>query len=222
MRTISPPWACYLGHTLAGTFWVQRWQSWCKLQSVKIFFSASFLFSQQNRPPFYCWHNHDFHINIFIHLIHVVKQMHKMSGKYLKNISLKSIFLFPCIIFKVNCQLWGSVMPSCNITPYQWCVYWLLGLSEDLREELKINKRASVRLYSFSSPLTACRPSKYPVLASVQSTNSTNVFTLWCKGIMEIKILGIHNLISMLNGQLSWISRCTMMCQALNFICVYN
>ena len=24
--------------------------------------------------------------------------------------------------------------------PYQWCVYWLLGLSEDLREGLKINK----------------------------------------------------------------------------------
>ena len=31
-------------------------------------------------------------------------------------------------------------MPSCNITPYQWCVYWLLGLSEDLRKGLKINK----------------------------------------------------------------------------------
>ena len=31
-------------------------------------------------------------------------------------------------------------MPSCNTTPYQWCVYWLLGLSEDLRERLKIEK----------------------------------------------------------------------------------
>ena len=75
--------------------------------------------------------------------MHVVKQMHKMNGKYLKKykISLKSFFfLFPCIISKVNFQLWGSEMPSCNITPYQWCVYWLLGLSEDLREGLKINK----------------------------------------------------------------------------------
>ena len=31
-------------------------------------------------------------------------------------------------------------MTSCNVTPYQWCLYWLLGLSEDLREGLKINK----------------------------------------------------------------------------------
>ena len=54
---------------------------------------------------------------------------------------MRSIFfLFPCIIFKVNFQLWGSEMPSCSITPYQWCVYWLLGLSEYLREGLKINK----------------------------------------------------------------------------------
>ena len=108
-------------------------------QSVKELFSASLLFSKPNRPPFYCWHNHDCHINTFMHFIHIVKQMHKMSEKYLqkKKISLKIFFVFPCIIFKVNCQLWGWEMPSCNITPYQWCVYWLLGLSEDLREGLK-------------------------------------------------------------------------------------
>ena len=53
---------------------------------------------------------------------------------------MKFFFLFPCIIFKVNFQLRGSEMPSCNITPCGWCVYWLLGLSEDLRERLKINK----------------------------------------------------------------------------------
>ena len=34
----------------------------------------------------------------------------------------------------------GSEMPPCNITLYQWCVYWLLGSSKDLREGLKINK----------------------------------------------------------------------------------
>ena len=31
-------------------------------------------------------------------------------------------------------------MPPCNITLYQWCVYWLLSSSKDLREGLKINK----------------------------------------------------------------------------------
>ena len=96
-------------------------------QSVQKIFSASLLVSKQNRLRFYSWHDHDFHINTFIRLIHVVKQVHKISGKCLKTntkISLKNIFLFPCIIFKVNFQSWGSEMPSCNITPYQWCVYW--------------------------------------------------------------------------------------------------
>ena len=40
-----------------------------------------------------------------------------------------------------------------------------------------LNKqRGSVRPYWLSSPLTAFRPPKYPVSASVQSTNSTKVF----------------------------------------------
>ena len=111
-------------------------------QSAKKLFSASLPFSKWNWP-FYSWHNHDFHIHTFIHFIHAVKQMHKMSGKFLeKNTKLawKYFFLFPCIIFKGNFQLWGSEMPSCNTTSYQWCVYRLLGLSEDLREVLKINK----------------------------------------------------------------------------------
>ena len=55
-------------------------------QSVKKSFSASLLFSKQNRPLFYSWHNHDFHINTFIHFIRIVKEMHKMSGKYLEKI----------------------------------------------------------------------------------------------------------------------------------------
>ena len=37
-------------------------------------------------------------------------------------------------------------------------------------------QRASVSPYWLSSPLTACRPPEYPVSASVQSTNSTQVF----------------------------------------------
>ena len=60
-------------------------------------FSASLLFSQQNPPPFYSWHNQNFHINTFIHFIHVVKQMHKMSGKYLNKkykISFKKYFFY--------------------------------------------------------------------------------------------------------------------------------
>ena len=123
--------------------WSRRTVNLSVKQSVKKLFSASLLFSKQNRPPFYSWHNHDFHRNTSIHFIHSVKQMHKMIRKYLKKntkLAGKVFFLFPCIIFKVNFQLWGTEMPSCNITLYQWCVYWLLGLSEDLREGLKINK----------------------------------------------------------------------------------
>ena len=37
-------------------------------------------------------------------------------------------------------------------------------------------QRACVRLYWLLAPLTACRHPKYPVSASVQSTNSTKVF----------------------------------------------
>ena len=55
-------------------------------------------------------------------------------------IDFKNIFFYSLYHFQVNFQLWGSEMPSCNMIPYQWCVYWLLGLSEDLREGLKINR----------------------------------------------------------------------------------
>ena len=62
-------------------------------------------------------------------------------------------------------------MPSCNITPYQWCVHSLLGLSEDLRGDSKILSpplRSSLKpslnkgplllyLYWLPSLLTACR-----------------------------------------------------------------
>ena len=113
------------------------------MRASKNYFRPPYFFQNKIGLFFYSWYNHDFHINTFIHFIHIVKQMHKMSVKYLKTntkLASKVIFLFPCIIFKVNFQLWDSEMPSCNITPYQWCVYWLLGLSKDLREGLKINK----------------------------------------------------------------------------------
>ena len=139
-------------------------------QSVKKLFSASLLFSKQNRPPFHSWHNHDFHINNFIHFIHVVKQMHKMSEKYLKKntkLAWKVFFWSPVSFSKsIFNYEWGSGMPSCNITPYQWCVYWLLGFKWRPAGGTQNKQRASVRLYWLSSPLTACRPPKYPVSAS--------------------------------------------------------
>ena len=79
-------------------------------QSVKKSFSFPLLFSKQNRPPFHSWHNHDFHINTFIHFIHVIKQMHKMSGKYPKKkykISVKSIFSIPLYHFQSQFSIMG-------------------------------------------------------------------------------------------------------------------
>ena len=106
--------------------------------------------------------------------------MHKMSGKYLEKkykIRLKSIFLIPCIIFKVNFQLWVGLRNA--ILQYNtlsmMCIL-ATGLKWRPQGETQNKERASVRLYWLSSPLTACRPPKYPVSASVQSTNSTKVF----------------------------------------------
>ena len=89
-------------------------------------FSASLLVSKQNQLPFNSWHNHDFHMNTSnVHTTDTrCKTRAQNKWKMPEKNSLKNIFLFPCIIFKVNFQLWGSEMPSCNITPYQWCVYW--------------------------------------------------------------------------------------------------
>ena len=101
--------------------------------------------------------------------------MHKMSGKYLKKkkykISLKSIFfLFPCIIFKVNFQLWG------HYNTLSMMGILVTGLKWRPQGGIQNKQIASVRLYWHSSPLTACGPLTYPVSASVQSTNSTKVF----------------------------------------------
>ena len=54
-------------------------------QSVKKSFSFPLLFSKQNRPPFHSWHNHDFHINTFIHLVEVRQEYcraHHLTGNY--------------------------------------------------------------------------------------------------------------------------------------------
>ena len=86
------------------------------LQSVKKLFSASLLFSKQNRPLFDSWHNHDFHINTFIHFIHVVKEMHKTSRKYLKKNSIKNIFSIPLYQFQSKLSIMGlrNVILVCN------------------------------------------------------------------------------------------------------------
>ena len=98
-------------------------------------FSASLLVSKQNRLPFYSWDNHDFHINTFIQLIHVVKQVHKISGKCLKKkkkkFAWKIFFLYACIIFKVNFQLCMGLRDA--ILQYNTIsMMCILGLSEDL------------------------------------------------------------------------------------------
>ena len=75
-------------------------------------------------------------------------------------------------------------MPSCNITPYQWCVFWLLGLSEDLREGLKINKGP---LLGYIDSLHLWLPvglPKYPVSASVQSTKVFDTLTYTVKSLI--------------------------------------
>ena len=96
-------------------------------------FSASLLVSKQNRLPFYSWHNHDFHINTFIKLIHLVKtsaqNKWKMPEKN-KKISLKNIFPIPLYHFQSQFSIMGSEMPSCNITTLS--TMCILGLSEDL------------------------------------------------------------------------------------------
>ena len=86
-------------------------------------------------------------------------------------ISLKSIFfLFPCIIFKVNFQLWGHYN-----TLSMMCIL-VTGLKWRPQGGIQNKQIASVRLYWRSSPLTGFGPLTYPVSASVQSTISTKVF----------------------------------------------
>ena len=115
-------------------------------------FRPPYFFAKQNRPPFFTLGIIMISTQILSYISYIswnkcTKWVENTWKKY--EINLKSIFfLFPCIIFKVSCQLRGSEMLFCNITPYQWCVYWLLGLSEDLREGLKIGYIDSLHLQS--------------------------------------------------------------------------
>ena len=141
-------------------------------QSVKKLFSASLLFSKQNRPLFTLGIIIIFHINNFIH---VVKQMHKMSGKYLKNIQ-NLFFSIPLFHFQAQFSimgLWNSILQYNTLS--MMCIL-VTGLKWRPQGGTQNKQRASVRLYWLPSPLTACRPPKYPVSASVLCTNSTKVF----------------------------------------------
>ena len=102
-------------------------------QSVQKIFSASSLVSKQNRLRFYSWHDYDFHINTFIRLIHVVKQVHQISGKCLKTntkISLKNIFPIPLYHFQSQFSIMG--LRNAILQYNTLSMMCILGLSEDL------------------------------------------------------------------------------------------
>ena len=102
-------------------------------QSAQKNISASLLVSKLNRLRFYSWHDHDFHINTFIRLIHVVKQVHKISGKCLKTntkISFKNIFPIPLYHFQSQFSIMG--LRNAILQYNTLSMMCILGLSEDL------------------------------------------------------------------------------------------
>ena len=143
------------------------------IRASNFFFVASLLFSKQNRPPFYSWHNHDFHINTFIHFIHVVKQMHKMRENTWKNTTLawKVFFSIPLYHFQSQFSIMGlrNAILQYNTLPMM-CIL-VTGLKWRPQGGTQNKQRASVRQNWLSSPLNACGPPKYPVSASLQSTS---------------------------------------------------
>ena len=148
-------------------------------QSIKKLFSASLLFSKQNRPPFYSWHNHDFHINTFIHFIQVVTQMYKISGKYMKKhtkLAWKVFFSILLFHFQSQFSIMGLINAILQYNTLSMMGILVTGLKWRPKWGTQNKQRASVKLHWLPSPLTACRPLKCPVSASVQSTNSTKVF----------------------------------------------
>ena len=148
-------------------------------QSVKKIFSASLLFSKQNRPPFHSWHNHGFPINTFIYFIHVVKQIQQNGWKiHEKNTKLawKVFFFIPLYQFQSQLSIMGLRNAILQYDTLSMMCILVTGLKWRPQGGTQNKQRASVRLYWLSSPLTACRPPKYPVSASIQSTNSTKVF----------------------------------------------
>ena len=103
-------------------------------RAFKKIFSPSLLVSKQNQLPFYSWHNHDFHINTFIKLIHVVKtsaqNKWKMPEKIYTKISLKNIFPIPLYHFQSQFSIMGLRNAILHITTLS--MMCILGLSEDL------------------------------------------------------------------------------------------
>ena len=101
-----------------------------------------------------------------------------MTEKYLQKykISLKGIFSIPLYHFQSQFSIMGlrNVILQYN-TLSMMCIL-VTGRKWRPQGGTQNKQRASVRLYWLPPPLTACRPSKYPVSASVHSTNSMKVF----------------------------------------------
>ena len=60
-------------------------------QSVQKIFSASLLVSKQNWLCLYSWHNHDFHINTFIRLIHTGGELRNGVNGFLTSYATDSV-----------------------------------------------------------------------------------------------------------------------------------
>ena len=104
-------------------------------RACKKYFRPPYLFQNKIGFLFTSWHNHDFHINTFIQhiLVHVVKQVHKISGKCLKKntkISLKNIFSIPLYHFQSQFSIMG--LRDAILQYHTLSMMCILGLSEDL------------------------------------------------------------------------------------------
>ena len=102
-------------------------------RACKKYFRPPYLFQNKIGFLFTSWHNHDFHINTFIQHIHVVKQVHKISGKCLKKntkISLKNIFSIPLYHFQSQFSIMG--LRDAILQYHTLSMMCILGLSEDL------------------------------------------------------------------------------------------
>ena len=146
----------------------------------KIIFGLTFF--KTKLVSFYSWHNDDFYINTFIHFIHVVKRMNKMSRKCMKKkIAWKSISFYSPVSFSKSFSIMGLRNAILQYSTLSMMCILVTRLEWRPQGGTQNKQRASVRLYWLSSPLTACQPPKYPVSASVQSMHTIvrRFLTLW-------------------------------------------
>ena len=127
-----------------------------------------------------------------------------MENTWKKNrkISLKIVFFYSLYHFQSQFSIMGLRNAILQYNTLSMMCILVTGLKWRPQGGTQNKQRASVRLYWLSSSLTSCRPPKYPVSASVQSTNSTKVFdTLvittaynmyFGKGTWMIKLLSVN------------------------------